>query len=68
MADFFIEKLIVKGAGKKDAIAEFDKELTIISVLLTRGKPVFSVVLIIFSEVITFRLRAAQDTIPLCSS
>ena len=25
MADFYIEKLVVKGAGKKDAVAEFDK-------------------------------------------
>ena len=38
MADFFIEKLIVKGAGKKDAIAEFDKELTIISGPSNTGK------------------------------
>lgn len=38
MADFYIEKLIVKGAGKKDAVAEFDKELTIISGPSNTGK------------------------------
>ena len=38
MADFYIEKLVVKGAGKKDAIAEFDKELTIISSPSNTGK------------------------------
>ena len=38
MADFYIEKLVVKGAGKKDAIAEFDKELTIISGPSNTGK------------------------------
>ena len=38
MADFYIEKLLVKGAGKKDAVAEFDKELTIISGPFNTGK------------------------------
>ena len=38
MADFYINKLIVKGAGKKDAVAEFDRGLTIISGPSNTGK------------------------------
>ena len=38
MADFYINKLIVKGAGKKDAVAEFDRGLTIISGSSNTGK------------------------------
>jgi predicted nucleic acid-binding Zn-ribbon protein len=38
MADFYIKKLIVKGVGKKDAVAEFDKGLTIISGPSNTGK------------------------------
>ena len=38
MADFYINKLIVKGANKKDAVAEFDRGLTIISGPSNTGK------------------------------
>lgn len=38
MADFYINKLIVKGAGKKDAVSEFDRGLTIISGPSNTGK------------------------------
>lgn len=38
MADFYINKLIVKGAGKKDAVAEFARGLTIISGPSNTGK------------------------------
>ena len=38
MADFYINKLIVKGAGKKDAVAVFARGLTIISGPSNTGK------------------------------
>ncbi|MGI6636719.1 MAG: hypothetical protein ACOX7B_16375 [Christensenellales bacterium] len=38
MADYYIKKLIVKGANKNDAVAEFDRGLTIISGPSNTGK------------------------------
>lgn len=38
MADFYIKKLVVKGVGKKDAVAEFGRGLTIISGPSNTGK------------------------------
>ena len=67
MADFYIEKLVVKGAGKKDAVAEFDKELTIISGPSNTGKTTIirCIDYIFGSDNLPFARATGYDTIML---
>jgi len=67
MADFYIEKLVVKGAGKKDAVAEFDKELTIISGPSNTGKTTIirCIDYIFGSDNLPFSSNTGYDTIML---
>ncbi|HPE39432.1 MAG TPA: AAA family ATPase [Bacillota bacterium] len=67
MADFYIEKLVVKGAGKKDAVAEFDKELTIISGPSNTGKTTIirCIDYIFGSDNLPFSSTTGYDTIML---
>lgn len=67
MADFYIEKLLVKGVGKKDAIAEFDRELTIISGPSNTGKTtiILCIDYIFGSDNLPFASTTGYDTIML---
>lgn len=67
MADFYIEKLVVKGAEKKDAVAEFDKELTIISGPSNTGKTTIirCIDYIFGSDNLPFSSTTGYDTIML---
>lgn len=65
MAEFYIEKLVVKGAGKKDAIAEFNRELTIISGPSNTGKTtiILCIDYIFGSDNLPFASTTGYDTI-----
>lgn len=67
MADFYIEKLVVKGVEKEDAVAEFDKELTIISGPSNTGKTtiILCIDYIFGSDNLPFSSTTGYDTIML---
>lgn len=67
MSEFYIEKLVVKGAGKKDAIAEFSDELTIISGPSNTGKTciIRCIDYIFGSDKLPFATTTGYDTIML---
>ena len=67
MSEFYIEKLVAKGAGKKDAIAEFSDELTIISGPSNTGKTciIRCIDYIFGSDKLPFATTTGYDTIML---
>ena len=67
MADFYIKKLVAKGIGKKDAVAEFDRELTIISSPSNTGKTTIlrCIDYIFGSDNLPFSSATGYDTIML---
>ena len=67
MADFHIKKLVVEGVNKKDAVAEFDRELTIISGPSNTGKTTIlrCIDYIFGSDNLPFASTTGYDTIML---
>lgn len=66
MADFYINKLIVKGAVKRMLLQSLTEGLRLYRVLQTQEKTPSFVVSIIFLAVIIFRLRVPRVMILLC--
>jgi predicted nucleic acid-binding Zn-ribbon protein/GTP-binding protein EngB required for normal cell division len=67
LADFHIKKLVVEGVNKKDAVAEFDRELTIISGPSNTGKTTIlrCIDYIFGSDNLPFASTTGYDTIML---